>query len=84
MTDAEKIQHYAAMYDRNLELSADMLRHAHLVTTDRFEQAGALITAALTLIEQDAGRDQAGAALFALILPTLQAWEGAAADQVMQ
>lgn len=62
------------MVNRNNDLSKEMLRLAHLTTPDADEQAVALITAATVIIERQVGRGLAGAALSALIYPTLAGW----------
>lgn len=69
---------------RNTELARDMLRHAHMVTTDLPEQIAALVTAATVQIERDVGAPLAAGALWALVEPTLTEWrkaEGALTEQ---
>lgn len=68
----------AAQVQRNQAVTEDMLRQAHLVTPDRVEQIGALVTAATVLIEKEVGREAASALLIALVNPTLADWQAAA------
>lgn len=63
-----------ALTQRNTELTRDMLRQAHLVTTDPAEQIAALFTAATVLIERTVGPAQAYPTLIALAAPTLASW----------
>jgi hypothetical protein len=69
MTGAQLLQ-----LKRNLALTTDVLRQVHLVTVDRSEQIGALITAATVLIEKEVGASAAGAMLEKMIAPSLEAW----------
>jgi len=61
--------------ERNKALAKDMLRQAHIMTPDRAEQIGALITAATVLIEREVGRQAAPGLLIALVGPTLAEWQ---------
>jgi hypothetical protein len=72
------------LVERNTGLSRDMLRHAHLVTTDQAEQAVALLTAATVLIERIAGRDRAADTLISMIAPTIGEWVSPAKGQARQ
>lgn len=64
-----------AQVERNKAVTEDMLRQAHIVTPDRAEQIGALITAATVLIEREVGRKAASGLLIALVGPTLAEWQ---------
>lgn len=61
----------------NTALTRDMLRHAHMVTTDRAEQIAALVTAATVQIERHAGATHAAGTLWSLLEPTLADWRKA-------
>lgn len=64
-----------AQVERNVAVTEDILRHAHIITPDRAEQIGALITAATVLIEREVGRQEASGLLIALVSPTLSEWQ---------
>lgn len=73
-----------SLAERNEDLTRDMLRHAHLVTSDPTEQALALLTAATVLIERDVGRAMAPVTLWALVEPTLADWMAPLPGEVIQ
>ncbi|KEZ20095.1 hypothetical protein CP98_01300 [Sphingobium yanoikuyae] len=68
----------AEQVQRNQAVTEDILRQVHLITPDRAEQIGALVTAATVLIEKEVGREAAPALLIALVNPTLADWQAAA------
>lgn len=78
MSIAEENAETLVRVERNIAVTEDMLRHAHIVTPDRAEQIGALITAAIVLIEREVGREAASSLLIALVNPTLADWQAAA------
>lgn len=78
MKNTDEHSSLAAQVQRNQAVTKDMLRQVHLVTPDRVEQIGALVTAATVLIEKEVGREAASALLIALVSPTLADWQAAA------
>lgn len=58
----------------NIDLTRQMIDQARLVTPDASQQAMAMLTAAVVLIEREVGRDHAPATLQAMLEPTLADW----------
>lgn len=74
----------AAEIAQNMEVTRDLLERAHLLTPDLPAQVAGLLTAAVTLIERQVGREMAPGVLLGLIGPTLDDWTGRAGPPSVQ